>query len=222
MVDLNDPQRPLFAGCYSDDGYTHDVQCLRYAGPDVMHQGRDLCFASNEDTLTIVDVTRPAAPELVSRTSYPGVGYAHQGWLSDDQRWFAADDEYDERIRGHGTRSYLWDLADLDAPPPPQTYTADTKSTDHNQYVTDGFSYQANYRAGLRIVDLRRAESGILNEAGFFDIVPGSDARGYSGAWTAYPFHGSGLVTVSGIEQGLFVLRFMPMAAAPATRHFAI
>jgi choice-of-anchor B domain-containing protein len=208
VVDLNDPLRPRFAGCFSADGYTHDVQCVRYTGPDVAYRGRDLCFASNEDTLTIVDITTPSSPELVSRSGYPGVGYSHQGWLSDDQRWFLGDDEYDERIRQHGTRTYLWDLADLNAPPSPETYTADTNSTDHNQYVTGGFSYQANYRAGLRVLDVRRAPAGLLTEAGFFDIVPGSDKRGYSGAWTAYPFHGNGLVTVSGIEQGLFVLRF--------------
>jgi choice-of-anchor B domain-containing protein len=222
MVDLSDPLRPLFAGCFGSDGYTHDVHCVRYIGPDVTYQGRDLCFAANEDTLTIVDVTTPSSPVLISRSSYPGVGYTHQGWLTDDHRWFLADDEYDERIRRHGTRTYLWDLADLNAPPPPQTHTADTVSTDHNQYVTGGFSYQANYRAGLRILDVKRAASGILTEAGFFDIVPGSDARGYSGAWTAYPFHGGGLVTVSGIEQGLFVLRFNGSNRAGRARSIAV
>jgi choice-of-anchor B domain-containing protein len=208
VVDLDDPLNPLFAGCFSADGYTHDVQCARYTGPDAEHRGSDLCFAANEDTLTIVDITKPSAPVLISRSSYAGSGYTHQGWLTDDQRWFVADDEYDERLSRHKTRTYLWDLSDLDAPPAPKTYTAGTVSTDHNQYVSRGFSYQANYRAGLRVLDVRNPESGAVTEVGFFDIVPGSDAGGYSGAWTAYPFHSRGLVTVSGIEQGLFVLRF--------------
>jgi choice-of-anchor B domain-containing protein len=208
IVDLSDPLNPRFAGCYSADGYTHDVQCVRYAGPDVEHRGRDLCFASNEDTLTIVDITEPFDAELISRNEYEGSGYSHQGWLTDDQAWFVADDEYDERLSRHKTRTYLWDLTDLDAPTQPLTFTAETVSTDHNQYVSEGLSYQANYRAGLRILDVGDVATGPVTEVGFFDIVPGSDARGYSGAWTAYPFHGGGIITVSGIEQGLFVLYF--------------
>jgi choice-of-anchor B domain-containing protein len=30
MVDIRTPKSPKFAGCYSADGYTHDVQCLTY------------------------------------------------------------------------------------------------------------------------------------------------------------------------------------------------
>ena len=48
---------PTFAGCFDDDGYTHDVQCVVYSGPDADYTGAEICFASNEDTVTIVDVT---------------------------------------------------------------------------------------------------------------------------------------------------------------------
>ena len=34
MVDLSTPTSPSFAGCFSSDGYTHDVQCVNYTGPD--------------------------------------------------------------------------------------------------------------------------------------------------------------------------------------------
>ena len=46
-----------------------------------------------------------------------------------------------------------------------------------------------------------------LSEAGFFDIYPSSDSPNFNGAWGVYPFFASGNVIVSGIEQGLYILR---------------
>ena len=57
MVDINQPLNPLFAGCHSVDGETHDAQCVDYAGPDPDHSGAEICFNANEDTLSIVDVS---------------------------------------------------------------------------------------------------------------------------------------------------------------------
>ena len=34
MVDVSDPLNPTFSGCFDDDGYSHDAQCLVYQGPD--------------------------------------------------------------------------------------------------------------------------------------------------------------------------------------------
>ena len=59
---------PVLAGEFFADGYTHDVQVVNYGGPDADHAGREIAFASNEDTLTIVDVTNKSAPTLVART----------------------------------------------------------------------------------------------------------------------------------------------------------
>ena len=47
---------------------------------------------------------------------------------------------------------------------------------------------------------------GRLEPAGFFDVYPEDDAPEFNGAWSAYPFFPSGVVAVSGIEQGLFLL----------------
>jgi choice-of-anchor B domain-containing protein len=116
MVNIQNPTAPTFAGCYSGDGYTHETQCVIYHGPDVQHQGKEICFASNEDTLTIVDVTNKSAPVQLSRTSYPRSGYTHQGWLTENHRYFVLDDELDEEIYGHNTLTRFFSVADLDAP----------------------------------------------------------------------------------------------------------
>lgn len=88
MVDISSPKSPQFAGCYSADAYVHDAQCVNYNGPTASYVGKELCFCSNEDTLTIVDVSNKAAPTLVARKTYGGVAYAHQGWLTEDHKWF--------------------------------------------------------------------------------------------------------------------------------------
>jgi choice-of-anchor B domain-containing protein len=62
---VQNPASPTNAGCYSGDGYTHDTQCVIYNGPDADYQGAEVCFSSNEDTLTIVDVSNKAAPDLI-------------------------------------------------------------------------------------------------------------------------------------------------------------
>jgi hypothetical protein len=207
MVDIRQPTSPRSAGCFADDGYTHDVQCVIYGGPDGDHTGKEICFAANEDTLTIVDVTDKELPVAISRTSYPGVGYTHQGWLSGDHRFFLSDDESDETGRGHKTRTYIWDLRDLDAPELTGTYEAETEAIDHNQYIRGRHTYQANYRAGLRILELTNPGAGKIKERALFDVYPADDETGFNGSWSVYPYFVSGIVVVSSIESGLFVVR---------------
>lgn len=210
MVNIQNPTSPTKAGCFSTDGYTHDAQCVTYKGPDTRYSGREICFNSNEDTLTIVDVTNKSKPVQISRTGYAGSGYTHQGWLTEDQTYFLLDDELDETNNLHNTHTYIWNVSDLRSPRHTGTYEATTRAIDHNQYIKGNHSYQANYRAGLRILDITNigANPPKLTEAGYFDIYPADDAPEYNGAWSNYPFFGNGVVVVSGIEQGLFVLRF--------------
>ena len=42
MIDVSKPLDPVYAGCYGDDGYTHDAQCIVYSGPDTEHQGKEV------------------------------------------------------------------------------------------------------------------------------------------------------------------------------------
>ncbi|HKV11158.1 MAG TPA: choice-of-anchor B family protein, partial [Thermoanaerobaculia bacterium] len=209
IFDLRDPRNPREITCWTDPvwPYIHDVQCVIYHGPDTRFRGGEICFASAEDALLIIDVTNKGNPQKISRTSYPGVGYTHQAWLTEDHKHLVLDDEIDEFNENHNTRTYLWKVSDLTAPDPFSTYESTTPATDHNQYVHNGQVYQANYRAGLRILDASKIASGTLTEVGFFDIVPANDNAGFDGAWNVYPFYPSGSIAVSGIGQGLYVLK---------------
>ena len=116
VVDVRTPASPRAAGCFSLDGYTHETQCVIYDGPDTLYRGHEICFNSNEDTLTIVDVTDKLEQAQLSRTGYGGSAYTHQGWLTEDQRFFLVNDEGDELAFRHPTRTWIWDVSDLDAP----------------------------------------------------------------------------------------------------------
>lgn len=215
MVDISSPQSPGFSGCFSSDGYTHDVQCVVYAGPDSRYTGNEICFAYNEDTLTVVDVSNKNNPVQVSRTPYPGANYTHQGWLLDDnQNYLVLNDETDEINTGANTTSHVFDISVLTSPDHIGSFTAETAAIDHNLYTKDSYVFESNYRAGLRILSSDNIASGTLEERGYFDTVPCSDSAQFSGAWSNYPYLASGNILISDIESGLFVLRANSAALA--------
>jgi choice-of-anchor B domain-containing protein len=208
VFSLANPKNPTYAGCVTGDGYTHDSQCVIYQGPDTRYRGREICLNSNEDTLTLFDVTNKSAPVQLSRKTYAGRGYVHQGWLTENHAYFLLDDETDETSNKHNTHTYVWNMADLTNPVLTGTYVGPTQASDHNQYVKGNYSYQSNYRAGLRIIDLTNvANPTQLTEAAYFDVHPAADTRGFQGTWTNYPYYPSGNIAVFSIERGLFIVR---------------
>ena len=223
MVDIRDPLNPTFAGCFADPdtgnngsgGYTHDAQCVIYEGPDADYAGREVCFNASATKLGIGDVTDKENPTPISNAAYPNVAYSHQGWLTEDQRYFYLNDELDELSGGvTGTRTLVWDVADLDDPVLVREFVQDNEASDHNLYVHGDYMYQSNYVAGLRIFDISDPENPV--PAGFFDTVGGSpDAPGFAGSFSNYPFFPSGNILVSSMREGLFVLRKRETALVP-------
>jgi len=223
----SDPMDPQLIGCMLEDGYTHDMQCVIYDGPDVEHRGKEICIGSNEDTVTIYDATDAASPQILSILDYqtlpfnpPGGGppnyYTHQGWLSEDHQFFFLGDELDEYFGGNEERStYIWDMTDLDNAFVINAYTDGNESIDHNMFILDSLLYQANYTDGLSIYDTWKADQGRMKLRGHFDIYPDDDSTIFAGSWGVYPYFGDGKVIVTGSEQGLFVLDSRAKSSAP-------
>ena len=214
MINLENPAAPTFAGCFADPetgrsgtGYSHDAQCLVYNGPDVEHQGKEICFGSNETALSIADVSDKANPVGLSNAAYPNVGYAHQGWITEDHAYFYLGDELDELNGGVDmTRTLIWDISDLDDPILVKEWAGTTAAIDHNMYVLGNTLYQANYVAGLRIIDISDPENP--RETGYFDTVPyGENTPGFNGAWSNYPYFASGTIIVTSGREGVFLLK---------------
>lgn len=206
-VDFRNPLDPEFAGCFGESGYTHDAQCLTYEGPDEEYEGREICIGSNADHILIADVSQKDQISVISKAAYPSVRYTHQAWLTPDRRYLLIDDELDELTDSNvsTTRTLIFDVAELDDPQLVTEYFSGVASTDHNQYVHGDRTYQANYTSGLRIVDISDIEEPV--EIGYFDTYPANDDPGFDGAWSNYPFFESGIVIVSSIGEGLFVLQ---------------
>ena len=216
MVDIRNPRTPIFAGCFSADGYTHEAECVVYRGPDVQHFGKEICLANDQDALVVVDVSNKSAPLILSSRTYPNVGYVHQSAFTEDFRYVLTNDELDEQNSGTSTRTYVFDMSDLDAPVLKGFHNHGMPAIDHNLYVRGNFVYESNYRAGLRILALTDLSQARLTEVGFFDIFPADNNRGFSGNWGNYPFFASNRVILSGIGEGLFVVKPRICAAPTA------
>lgn len=222
MIDVRTPLDPQFAGCFeAGDAPLSDSECVIYRGPDVDYHGRELCFTGSDDNVTIGDVTDKTNPRIVADFVYPGIARAHQGALTPDQRYWLMSDTMDEQMAGHNTRTYIFDVADIDAPRVLGYYEHATTARDHNIYTAGTVAYQTNWQAGLRVLDMRRLPQTDLLEVGYFDIVPESDSITPAGAWSHFPWWGDGVVTVSGTAEGLFVLQtavpemLLPLVARP-------
>ncbi|MFZ6051470.1 choice-of-anchor B family protein [Halocola ammonii] len=207
IVDISEPTNPQLAGSFAEDGYTHDAQAIIYNGPDADYQNREIVFACNENTLTIVDVDDKEDCQLVAREEYEGNAYSHQGWVTEDHRYFLLDDEIDENQFGHNTKTYIWDIEDLDNPVLVGAHLGVTEATDHNMYIQGDFVFQSNYNSGLRILELTDLASAELTEVGFFDVVPNTDESGYEGSWSNYPYFESGIIALTGMQTGLFLVK---------------
>ncbi len=219
IIDINDPKNPTFAGCYSDPntdleslpnvgiGYIHDTQCVEYNGADEEHIGKEICVSSAEGAVVITDVTDKANTQTIGFSGVTGMQYSHQGWLTEDHRYFLMNDEVDETALQRNTRTYIWDVQDLDNPIFLGYYTHNTTSIDHNLYIRQNFVFQANYTSGLRILRLGNLDKAELQPVAFFDTQPTSNAKSYAGTWSNYPFFESGVIVVSDIFDGLFILK---------------
>ena len=205
FINIQDPKNPIGEGGYP--GYSHDAQAITYDGPDTEHVGKEILIGSNENEIVIVDVSDKSNPILLSDISYANVGYTHQGWFTEDRKYFVLGDETDEADFGMKTRTLVFDFSDLDNPSFHMQHLGQFNAIDHNVYVKGNLLFQANYTAGVRILDLTNIETNSIEEIGFFDTYPENNNTSFQGAWNVYPFFASGNIIVSDINRGLFIIR---------------
>ncbi len=209
FVDISDPKNPKNLGDYKGAGYSHDAQVVTYKGPDAAYTNKEIYIGSNENEIVVLDVTDKTNVKKISAINYSQIGYTHQGWFTDDHRYFILGDETDERNFGMNTRTLVFDLADLDNPKLSSTYFGPTKAIDHNGYVKGKDFFMASYRAGMRVLDLTNisASTNAMTEKAYFDTFPADDNAGFAGAWSVYPYFPSGNIIINDIQRGLFVVR---------------
>ncbi|WP_298546990.1 choice-of-anchor B family protein [uncultured Aquimarina sp.] len=210
FVNIQDPMNPVAAGGFISDGgdaYSHDAQVVTYNGPDSDYTGREILIGSNQIEIVIADITDKNAPITIATINYANIGYTHQGWFTEDQRFFLLGDELDEADVGFNTRTIVFDFEDLDNPKFHMNYSGSTSSIDHNGYVKGNKFYLANYTAGIRIIDISDISSNSMREISFFDTFPSNNSVGFSGAWNVYPYFESGNIVISDINSGFILVK---------------
>ena len=207
FINIQDPKNPIAAGGYGANGYTHDAQVVTYNGPDTDYTGQEIFIGANENRVAIVDITDKDNPMQIGTIQYANIGYTHQGWFSENQRYFILGDELDEIQAGFDSRTLVFDLSDLDNPILHTTYLGETAAIDHNGYVKGDNFYLANYTAGVRILDISGIDGQSIVEEGFFDTYPSDNTAAFEGVWSVYPYFESEKVIVNDINSGLFVIK---------------
>jgi len=205
IVDITTPNNPMFAGCHGGAN-SMDAQCVIYRGPDADHFESEVCFSANTNHLEIIDVSNKTSTAHIADVTGAQIELYHQGWLTEDHRFFLLNDELDEGLRGLPTRTHIFDVSDLDAPVYVGPYEGATAAADHNLFITGNLVFEANRAAGLRVLEFGDLANLELAELAFFDTEPASDTTDTSlGSGSVYPFLPSGTILVVD-RSGLFIL----------------
>lgn len=203
---LADPSNPVRVGPTSISGtdYIHECQVKTYtSGP---YAGRQLLFGCGTNRgLEIYDVTNKNATFLLKRVTYPGVAYCHQGWLSEDLKYFYVDDELDEQNLGSVQKTFIFDVSDPANAFLVGNFTRNEGNIDHNLYIKNGFIFETNYTRGLRIYDASDSPTSPAF-VGFFDTYPDSNGTTFNGSWSNYPYFTGNKVMISDIDRGFFLV----------------
>ncbi|SHI41662.1 choice-of-anchor B family protein [Algibacter luteus] len=207
FINISNPKAPVAEGGFKEGGYSHDAQVVTYNGPDADYTGKEILIGSNENEVVIADVSDKANPVIISTISYNNVWYAHQGWFTEDMKYFILGDELDEIRVGTNTRTIVFDFTDLDNPVFHFDYLGPTEAIDHNGYVKNNTYFYASYRAGVRMLDISQIGNSSFTEIGYFDTYPTNNATEFNGAWNVYPYFSSGNIIISDIDRGLFIIR---------------
>lgn len=212
------PNDPIVVKLFPTLGYCHDAEVVIYDGPDPDYQGREIMIGafSGNNKVNIIDFTNKSIPTIISSVTYSNEYYTHQGWFTEDKRFFIVGDEVDEDRDGFNTRTLVFNVEDLDNPSLIYTHYGATAAIDHNGYVRGNRFYLANYAAGVRImkVDGLYSQNPSMTEINYFDCFPQNNIAAFNGTWNVYPFFASGNLVATGFgdaningDGGLFVIK---------------
>lgn len=221
ILDLaTDPENPRYLGSYSVS-YTHDSFALGEvdipstrefnsdAGEYVEVPGRRAYIVYLADIyegyIRALNVSDPAKPILESSLHTPlynqGVS-VHNLWASEDKKWLFATEETE------GSSLLVYDIGNPVKPRFVTAYQSELVTDDsiiHNVVIKGKIAYCSWYKDGVRLIDISNPVHP--KEIAFFD----SSFRDFGDD----PFHGNwsvdvddrGLIMISDIEEGLFILR---------------
>lgn len=191
MLDVaTNPGQPIELG-YFDSLYLHDG----YARGDTLYGS-----AVYAGQLLVIDVSDKLNPRIIGTATTPS-NFTHNSWPSDNGKIIFTTDEVADGY-----------IAAYDVSNPGSIFQTDrikTRNTSgiipHNAHVLNDFVITSYYTYGVSIVDGNKPDN--LVEVGYFDTSPTFSGGTFNGNWGAYPYFPSGLLILSDMEEGLYVVR---------------
>jgi len=185
IFDLSaDPANPVQTGVYNAH-YVHDLH---------PQHGLAHLAAINNGFYRIITIPGLATLDQVTT---PG-SFSHSAWANATDTIVVTTDE---------TAGGMMTLYDVSNPSNIQflsTFSIDPSAIIHNAFIKGDRVYASWYTAGFGVVDI----SDPLNPTvvGTYDTNAASGSS-FDGAWGCYPFAPSGVVYISDLQNGLFILR---------------
>ena len=189
VFDISDPINPSFL--FHMGFFYHDL----YVENDT---GYFNCFSNG---LQIYEMTTNSPQYLGSLTSYPDQGTNHSGWKKDNI-YIMADEN-------GGLSLKVIDVSDLNNLQVIALFNSGvlpSPAVPHNLIIRDNFVYVSYYCDGLQVFDISNPNNPI--KAGYYDTYPSIYCSGFKGNWGVDPQLPSGIILVSDVQSGLFVLEF--------------
>lgn len=189
VFDISDPINPSFL--FHMGFFYHDL----YVENDT---GYFNCFSNG---LQIYEMTTNFPQYLGSLTSYPDQGTNHSGWKK-DSIYIMADEN-------GGLSLKIIDVSDLNNLQVIALFNSGvlpSPAVPHNLIIRDNFVYVSYYCDGLQVFDISNPNNPI--KAGYYDTYPSIYCSGFKGNWGIDPQLHSGIILVSDVQSGLFILEF--------------
>lgn len=160
-----------------------------------------VAYLNAQDEFYVIDFTDLNNVSILgSLDNYPDQGYNHSGWLNDAGTHYSMCDET------HGMRVKLLDVTDLNDIQVESMFESAVhpNSIVHNVIYTGDILHASYYHDGYYVWDLSDKVNPTL--LGYYDTSDETHLINYKGSWGVYPLLPSGIVLVSDMQEGLFIL----------------
>jgi choice-of-anchor B domain-containing protein len=186
IYDLADPRNPVSLTTYGS-AYVHD--CLPLRGYSYLAQ-------INAGNFRILDTRSFPTLTTLSTTTTPGQ-FTHNVWVDDDDRVAVTADE------NRGGCMTVYDVTNKSVPVQLATWCSPAGGTVHNVFIKGQVAHFSSYTAGYYAVDLSDPSSPTLIGGYDTSTLAGSD---YAGCFGAYPFQPSGVIYLSDMQTGFWIV----------------
>jgi choice-of-anchor B domain-containing protein len=197
ILDLANPEQPVFVKKYNN------IEAFSFSH---IHDGfvrNDTAYLdAGNNGFAMVDFSNPQLPQLLgTMTGYPGAGYNHSGWLSEDGQYYYMADET------HGSPVKTVDVRNVDDIQVVDSYNAESTQTQipHNPVLACQYLYVSYYYDGLQVYDV--SDPASVTRVLYYDTSTEPDGNNYKGAWGVNPFLPSGIILVADMQNGLYVFQ---------------